>query len=116
MKLFEVDHAFYCAEGNYYSTKCFDKYESWEEYEAAWKGYDIDLNLIFRWDWWKSDPSDYEEGEENKGDYITIHRVLQRKAILRSDRVYVSEADEPAIRKYLEPYAQRMKDIWEPLL
>lgn len=121
-KLWETDHPYYCSEGNYYNNGLHDTHETWADYIAEWAHYDIDMNMIFRWDWYTPDPADYEcELEEDPGfqlpqPTITIHRVLQRKAILRSDSITITEADEPAIRAYLEPYAQRMKEIWEPLL
>lgn len=115
-KLYETDHPYYCEEGNYFSQDCSGEYDTWQDFLDEWGDVDEDMNQIFRWDWNEYDPDEFEGSDTVLGAVLIIHRVLQRKAILRSDRVIVSKADEPAVRKYLEPYAQNMKAIWEPLL
>ena len=110
--LWETDHPYYCTEGNYYQNGLHETFDTWADYIAEWGDYDIDMNLIFRWDWFTPDPEFSEPGDP---DQLVIHRVLQRKAILRSEAIYITKEDEPAVREYLKPYADRMKEIWHPL-
>lgn len=51
--LWEVEHAYYCHEGNYYATdnppmRHFDSFAAYLDEEGS---LDPDLNLLFRWDW-----------------------------------------------------------------
>jgi hypothetical protein len=51
--LWEVDHPYYCTEGNYYSNGCHSTYDSWADFVEEANGWDLDMNLLFRWDWRK---------------------------------------------------------------
>ena len=116
--LWEYDHPYYCNEGNYYSNDCHDVFESWAEFvESGMFDADRDLNYLFRWDWkaWHPEyPEDFPEGE--RPHVLLLFFVLQRKAILRSQEVVVSEADEPAVRAWLAECAKTTQALWEPLL
>jgi hypothetical protein len=116
--LWEYDHPYYCAEGNYFKNGEHLTYASWAEFYAEWGDLDDDLNVVFRWDWNTPDPADYDEdeGEEIPPVTLNLYWVLQRKAILRSTECPVTEADEPAIREWLTRKAGYIRSIWEPLL
>ncbi|ARF75704.1 hypothetical protein B7C62_28190 [Kitasatospora albolonga] len=118
--LWETDHPYYCTEGNYYARPVdglHTEYPSWAAFFAEWGGLDPDLNLVFRWDWKRSDPADYEPYDEPvPPDTLAVFWVLQRKAILRSTECVVTEADEPAVRAWLTECAAHMGLLWEPLL
>lgn len=124
--LWEYDHPYYCAEGNYYKNGQHLTYGSWSEFHAEWGNLDDDLNAVFRWDWKTPDPADYcppdcdghDDGDcdEMPGPTLNIYWVLQRKAILRSTECPVTQADEPAIRQWLTRKARHLAAIWEPLL
>lgn len=113
--LWETDHPYYCETGNFYQNGLHESYETWEGYMEQWKRYDVDMNMIFRWDWYTPTEEDIAIGLD-RNQTITIHRVLQRKAILRSETVKVTPEDEPAIRAYLQPFAENMRRMWTPLL
>ena len=117
--LWEIDHPYYCTEGNYYARPdqgLHTRYDSWAEFIADWGNTDPDMNLVFRWDWNRSDPQDYEPyGEEVPADTLQVFWVLQRKAILRSTECIVTEADEPAVRAWLADRAKTVAAIWEPI-
>lgn len=119
-RLWEVDHPYYCAEGNYYARPVDGlptEYDSWADFIADWGNTDPDMNLVFRWDWQRADPQDYEPyGEEVPADTLQVFWVLQRKAILRSTECAVTEADEPAVRAWLAERATTIRAIWEPIL
>ena len=117
--LWEVDHPYYCNEGNFYERGMHERYGSWDDFIADWGDTDPDMNLVFRWDWKRADPADYEveleEGKELPPDTLNVYWVLQRKAILRSTECVVTEADEPAVREWLAKRAETVAAIWEPL-
>lgn len=114
--LWEIDHPYYCTEGNYYERGMHEVYDSWASFYEDWGTNDPDLNLVFRWDWQRSDPSDYEDGENLPPDTLKVFWVLQRKAILRSTECTVTEADEPAVRAWLADRAGTIRAIWEPII
>jgi hypothetical protein len=118
--LWEIDHPYYCSEGNYYVGglnwhDVHTSYGSWADFHEQWGDADPDMNLVFRWDWNRPDPSDYE-GDEVPPDTLQVFWVLQRKAILRSTECVVTEADEPAVLAWLAERAKAIRAIWAPLL
>lgn len=125
-RLYEIDHPYYCAEGNYFKTGQHLTYGSWAEFHDEWGDLDDDLNAVFRWDWKTPDPADYcpadcdghDDGDcdEMPAPALHVYWVLQRKAILRSTACAVTEADEPAVREWLTRKARYVASIWEPLL
>ena len=113
--LWEIDHPYYCTEGNYYQRGMHDVYDSWAEFIEEWGTTDHDMNLVFRWDWQRDDSEYLEEGETPGPDRLQVFWVLQRKAILRSTECIVTEADEPAVRAWLADRAKTVAAIWEPI-
>lgn len=119
-RLWEIDHPYYCTEGNYFVAgtrwdEVHSEYDSWADFISEWGDTDPDMNLVFRWDWKRPDPDDYDEDEEVPGDRLFVYWVLQRKAILRSTECAVTEADEPAVREWLAERAKTIAAIWEPI-
>lgn len=118
--LWEIDHPYYCTEGNYFVSgtrwdEVHNEYDSWSEFLEEWGDSDHDMNLVFRWDWKRDDGEFVEEGEEPEPDKLHVYWVLQRKAILRSTVCVVTEADEPAVRTWLAERAKTIAAIWAPL-
>lgn len=118
--LWEIDHPYYCSEGNYYVSgsqwgDVHSEYASWQDFIEDLGDTDPDLNLVFRWDWKRADPADYEDSEELPPDRLFVYWVLQRKAILRSTECVVTEEDEPAVREWLTERAKTITALWEPL-
>jgi hypothetical protein len=118
--LWEIDHPYYCTEGCYYVGR--DKYAdvhanwaSWADFVEAWGDSDPDYNLLFRWDWERPDPADYEP-DPVPGDQLQLFFFMQRKAKPFSHTVAVTEADQPAVREWLQFKADHMRKLWEPLL
>lgn len=110
--LWEREHPYYCQEGNYFKTGEHTLFGSWAEFaETLFVTADRDQNFLIRWDWRKPGFHDWD-GEE----YLLLHFVFQRKAWLCSVEMPVTEADEPAVRKFLEECAQTMRATWQPLL
>jgi hypothetical protein len=117
--LWEANHPYYCNEGNYYARDMHETYDSWDDFIADWGDADADMNLVFRWDWKRADPDDYEPDDDGvvrvPEDTLNVYWVLQRKAILRSTECVVTEADEPAVREWLSKRAKTITAIWEPV-
>lgn len=117
--LWEVDHPYYCEEGNYYGGGNHYKYSTWQEFTAEMGSADENLNLVFRWDW---DEEDGETGESNFNgdDYYRNGRLKlfymgQRKAKAYSCEVQVCRADEPAVLAFLRDKWRHMQVLWEPI-
>ena len=116
-RLWEIDHSYYCSEGNYYNNDCHTEYKSFADFLADYGDADMDMNMVFRWDWKESDP---ETGENNfNGDVnyrngkLFLYVVGQRKALLTSKEIEVCRADEAEVIKYLKPRQEYMRALWE---
>jgi len=122
MRLWEVEHPYYCNEGNYYAPgreQPFAQYKSWADFMSEEGDSDPDYNLLFRWDWRESE--DWGHGTEFTGDENYRNGVLllfwmgQRKGLYRWTEVEVCRADEPAIRSFLIERLAHLKKLWGPL-
>lgn len=115
-RLWEVDHPYYATQGNYFSNGYHADYGSWADFIEDQGDLDLDMNLVYRWDWQVPNPDDYEADEELPPETLDLFYVGQRKAIHRSVSVEVRREDEPAIREWLTVRAEHMRRVWEPLL
>ena len=124
--LWEVDHPYYSAEGNYFSNDYTTRYVSWESFVEAEGDNDLDMNLLFRWDWQAHDYFDEDTREARQayadrfGDRdhawtLSLFWILQRKGIYRVTPVEVCKADEPAVREWLATRMRHLLLLWEPL-
>lgn len=111
--LWEVDHPYYCAEGNFFKADQHEHFASWQDFTAeTWfVDGDRDQNFLIRWDWRKPGFHDWDGPED-----LLLFFVLQRKAWLLSKQITVTEADEPAVRAFLEDCARTLRATWEPIL
>ncbi|MEV6180158.1 hypothetical protein [Streptomyces sp. NPDC052015] len=111
--LWEIDHPYYCSEGNYYKAGQHTLFNSWQEFteETVFVTGDRNLNFLFRWDWQKPGHHGWD-GDE----YLLLFFVIQRKGFNCSVQIPVTEVDEPAVRAFLTDCAQTMRATWEPLL
>ena len=117
--LWEAQHPYYATEGNYYSNDCIARFDSWDEFktDGSWDS-DEDMNLVYRWDWTKPDPADYNGVDGDvmpETDTLNIFFVGQRKAIHRSEHITITEADEPEVRAWLTERAKTIAAIWAPI-
>ncbi len=121
--LWEVDHPYYCNEGNYFAREsCESLYRSFADFLEAEGGGDMDLNLLFRWDWTETVYDD--EGDEKpsfNGDVnyrngrLKLFWMGQRKGLYRWSIVDVCRADEPQVIEYLRPRFLHLVSLWSPL-
>lgn len=127
----------------YYNTLSYgDKHQvfsSWAEFAQPTQGltgnemffedkgnilydYDDDYNFLYRWDWKRTDPSDYEydlkedPNFELPGDVLELFFMMQRKGAGCSAEVYVTEEDEPLVRAWLQEKSKYMVSVWNPFL
>ena len=113
--LWEVDHPYYCQEGNAYKRDLANGFESWADFtETLFHHGDTDQNLVFRWDWtsWRRHPD--PDLRSDSPDELTLFFVLQRKAILCSASILVTDEDEPAVRAWLAERAKTITALWDP--
>lgn len=115
--LWEYDHPYYCQEGNFYKPGMHALFGSWEDFaaETEFFGGDRDQNLLIRWDWrsWRRHPDPMLQGDDP--DELLLFFVLQRKAILCSAGIAVTDEDEPAVREFLRECGKTITAIWEPV-
>ena len=127
LHLWEIDHPYYSAEGNFFSNDYHTEYSSWQGFMQAEGDNDLDMNLLFRWDWKEDDYLDPDGlaarqeyaarfGERDHAWTLWLFWVLQRKGIYRVTSMPVCKGDEPAVREYLATRAAHMRLVWEPLL
>lgn len=114
--LWEVDHPYYCSESNYnmggYDNPPHGMYEfdSWEAFVAEWGDADLDMNLVFRWDWKLP-----ETGDDETAEVLWIFWMLQRKGLFLSTAVTITPDDEPAVREWLSERFTHLLKLWEPI-
>lgn len=120
--LWEVDHQYYCNEGNYFKSGCGAHYGRWQDFAAKSSDEDFDLNLVFRFDWvpprTDGDPDAAIEwqGDENYRDSILkLFYMGQRKGLYRYVTIDVCRADEPDVREWLQKRWDHLRLLWEPL-
>ena len=119
-RLWEVDHPYYCQEGtDVQGTRAttHTRFLSWDDFK--WNSYyvrgDSAQNFLVRWDWHKS--GFRVGGLDCRGpERLVLFFVLQRRALLCSVEVPVTEADEPVVREFLARCAKTMRATWEPVL
>ncbi len=101
--LWEVEHPYYCNESNYFSRDCMLQYQSWKEFFEAEGDSDMDMNLLFRWDW----------GKDN---VLSLFWMEQRKGRFRTSIVHnMNPENEPEVRAWLGKHFQHLLQLWEPL-
>lgn len=94
-------HPYYATLGCYFSNECHHTAASWDEFMGNMGESDMDMNLLYRWDW-----QDQE---------LDLFFILQRKAIPLSYTVMVDSTDEPAIREWLDARWRHLRKVWTPL-
>lgn len=103
-----VDHDYYASENNYYSNDVTQHYYCWDDFYSEMHDADVDLNLVFRWDIWKEDDSDWYS--------MQISIIQQRKGIYAPFLIdKVEEKDVPEIEVFLKPHFEKLITIWQPL-
>ncbi|WP_454695714.1 hypothetical protein [Achromobacter aegrifaciens] len=120
--LWEVDHSYYCTEGQFFTTQVNHQtiwpFSSWADFIAEMGDADLDYNMLFRWDW---DEQDDDGNPTFNGDpyyrngKLKLFFMVQRKGFHSCSIVDVCRADEPAVIQYLQPRLAHLVSLWEPL-
>lgn len=115
-----VAHSYYCEEMNYYANKADGgpfEFDSWAAFAEEHSDADIEWNMVFRWDWRRFDKEDHdaESMPSDQRDTLQLCVMHQRKGRYVSYLIRVTDADEEAVRTYLEPRWRYLQKLWEPL-
>ena len=104
IRLWDVEHPYYCADQSYYkgddNRAEYGSWQAWKEEENDQS--DPDMNLLFRFDW--------EEGT------LKLYYMAQRKGYFRVEHIKVSRDDEPEVRAWLKERFAYLLKLWEPLV
>lgn len=115
MRLWQANHPYYCSDTNFRTLDNTGEWASWQEFHEGWGQSDEDMNLVFRWDWKKADPDDYDPDEEVPGDKLYVFIMLQRKGDFWAHIIDITDDDEPAVREWLTGRARTITAIWAPI-
>ncbi len=116
--LWEIDHPYYGTTGNYYSNECHAEFKSWAAFIAEHGDADLDMNLIYRFDWKEGEDHGLQEFNGDlyyRNGEVELFYMGQRKALARSVTVSVCRADEPEVIKFLKPRWEHVRKLWEGL-
>lgn len=112
MKLKNYNHPYYCSGSNFYSNEPYTEFETWSDFLQEWGSsndddFDIDMNLVFRWD----------IGKHNNGNlFLDLFFIHQRKGIFRNVHIKDLPKDKgDELEKWLEPHWKKLKSLWQPI-
>lgn len=113
-------HRYQAPEGNYFAN-AYDnepyrfEFDSWEYFLEELGGYDLDYNMLYRWDYVAPDPDDYDEDEDIPEPALKFCYILQRKGTFMWATLNNPDPkDEAAIRAYLQERWDYVRSIWAP--
>lgn len=110
-------HPYNCNTQSWNNRDAAQEFETWEEFFEEWGSVDKDYNLLFRFD------IENLEGEDDEGNDVVypdiftgkFFFILQRKGLFFPVTVEsLTEADLPAIEKYLSEKWEGMQELWAP--
>jgi hypothetical protein len=105
-RLWENPHPYYAGDG-YGSGNTF---ESFDELREHWNAMDGELNLLYRWDWYRPGVNDWDGPEE-----LEVAFVLQRKGLVVTARCPISADQEADVRAWLIARSADLAAVWAPL-
>ena len=133
--IWECKTPYHCEESGYYyeteganavkgwgATQYFD---TWGEFVKEWGYCDLDLNLLFRFDWYKETPEQASMGydmtpmhtnREGMVSELKLWFMMQRKGCKKLVVIRRMEDDnEFAVRDFLRARFEHLKKMWEPV-
>lgn len=117
MHLWEAKHPYYATEGNFFESGLHTTYKSWSDFLPEWRDADMDMNHVYRWDWYEGEDEGAGEytGDDNyRNGVLKLFYIGQRKAKCFSCEVSVCRADEPAVLAFLQPRFEHLFTMWTP--
>lgn len=121
--LWDIDHPYYCNEGNYFTTasECSCHYHRWQDFIDEQGDADLDMNLVFRFDWCAPHPNGdtqksilWQGDEYYRDSLLKLFYMGQRKGLYRWVTIDVCRADEPAVREWLQIRWNHLCELWQP--
>ena len=114
--LWETDHPYYGPEGIAGSqVNSHHLWPSWEAFYEEFGNNDVDMNLVWRWDWGHHE---YESNDNplfgKPEDTLNIYMVQPRKSRFAHHQIAVVTEDEPAIYAYLAKHWETVQKLWAP--
>lgn len=119
--LWEIEHSYYCNEGNYYAPgreQPGSEWKSWTDFYNEFKDADFDYNYLIHFDWDESDDggnNTYKGDDNYRNGKLKIFWLAQRKGLYRWDIIEVCRNDEENIKEFLKPRWEYIKELWEPI-
>lgn len=116
-RLWEIDHPYYCNEGNYFakgSEQPHMHFNTWAAFFDEYGDSDMDYNFLIRWDWDEEEERAYTGDDYYRNGILKLFWMGQRKGLYQWSTVEVCRADEPAVREFLQPRWDYMRKMWEP--
>jgi len=100
------NHPYCCAEGCYFAPdgRAHTYWGSWAGFIEEFGDCDIDMNLVWRWDW--------DKPECGEPETLRLFMMHQRKAFPVSHEIRIEPEDEPAVRAYLERHWATLCEMW----
>ncbi len=115
--LWEIDHPYYCNESNYYARESVgDHHKTWADFFAEYADADLDMNLLFRFDWVEGEDHDLQPFNGDvyyRNGILKIFWIGQRKGLCRYSTIEVCRADEEQVKDFLRPRWGHIVTLWE---
>ena len=113
-QLAAANHPYYCSESNYYSNDAAMHFDTATDFLDCFEGYDIDLNLCFRWDVRENMNDDDTAGLGTY--YAEVFLMLQRKGIFKPCSIKsIGEHEVGRFVEYLHKHHEVLLRMWSPL-
>ena len=111
--LWEAEHDYYCNEGNYSMNGAGHNFNTLDEFLDEWGDSDMDMNLVFRWDW--NEDNGFNGDVNYRNGVLLVFVMGQRKGHYQWCEVSVCRADEQKAINFLRPRMEHLIKLWEPL-
>lgn len=122
--LWEFEHDYYCSETNFYASQHTNHYKNWKDFLKDWGNSDLNLDLLFRWDWETYDRDNVFQLNQNldlveikdppKENWLKLFFVGQRQGIFKCCVIRIRPMDEKAVINFLQFRFEHLKKLWEP--
>ncbi len=109
-----AEHPYGCQTGSFDAQEHHTEWSSWADFYEEYGDADVDMNLVWRWDWVLPDLN--EDPEDREEEHLEVFMVHQRRADYKSHRIKVTKKDESVVYLFLAKHAEVMAKIWAPFV
>jgi len=114
LKTLAADHPYYASETNFYSLEASGRYVTVTDFLNEMEEYDIDMNLVYRWD--VREKRDEDDDEPLDIYYAEVFMIHQRKGVYHPIMIdSISEHEVDRFVAYLHRHLEVQNKMWEPL-